>query len=180
MSTEGLFAGCSCTVSTGLSFVMHCAVMDPRGGSRSSFEEAGHAEHGVTDVEEIPAFERPPEAGAQRECHLPLRAASRRHNMRRRPLDLLLPVAAAACAPGTSSGARDVHRRRTPTARRRLPGRAVTVGGANGLVVVVLRPHHLPLAQLLHLPLIPLYTSLEFLMCDESHLLRAGHGRGRC
>ncbi|CAL9778134.1 unnamed protein product [Musa acuminata subsp. burmannicoides] len=131
-----------------------------RGGSRSSFEEAGHAEHGVTDVEEIPAFERPPEAGAQRECHLPLRAASRRHNMRRRPLDLLLPVAAAACAPGTWSGARDVQRRRargrrTPSARRRLPGRAVTVGGADRPVVVVLRPHHLPLVQLLHLPLIP-------------------------
>ncbi|RZR96172.1 hypothetical protein BHM03_00025156 [Ensete ventricosum] len=79
----------------------------------SSLEEAGHPEHEVPDVAQIPALERPPLPSAQREGRL--RPTAGRQDMRRHQLRLPLLVASVPAAAlvdhWRSPGPRDRHRR---------------------------------------------------------------------
>ncbi|RWW09966.1 hypothetical protein BHE74_00043806 [Ensete ventricosum] len=119
----------------------------------SVLKEAGHPEHGVPDVPQIPALERPPLAGAHREGRLPYHPTARRQDMRRHHLrlSLLVTVITAAGLAGRrhAPGPRDIHwrgGRPSPTPRRAARS---TPPVARPLLVAV-RPHHLRLVQIFH------------------------------
>lgn len=137
------------------------------GSALSSFDEAGHPQHGVAQVAELarPARPRP-----QRERRRPLRPPPRDQHVRRHhraasPAAVLVVVAAAAAPEGRRArGPRDVHRPRAAGAPRRPVGgssrpnrrpakpcgRRAAAGRCRCVVVVGrLGPQHLDLAELL-------------------------------